>query len=279
MLLVSLMSGLAVASETEQPAETSNPLFPFCIETHDAKKRSIEQQVALAKELGFSGLGHLWLENVPERLKALDEAGLKLYWIHTTVNVNPDKRPFDPKLMEVLPLLKDRGVLLSINAVGAKPSDESVDPRAVEIFRQIADEAAKHGVRVVLYHHRNDWTERFSDCVRVVKKIDRPNVGVMFNLCHWLLKGKEEELEALLKSGKPYLHCVAINGADRPAEVQSGKGNFIQPLGDGTFDVGKMLKMLNAQDYKGPIGLMCWGIKGDARDHLTRSMAAWKKMQ
>ena len=110
----------AVASENEQPAETANPLFPFCIETHDAKKRSVEEQVALVKELGFSGLGHLWLKDVPERLKALDEAGLKLYWIHTTVNLNPDKPPFDPKLMEVLPLLKDRGVLLSINAVGRK---------------------------------------------------------------------------------------------------------------------------------------------------------------
>ena len=174
VLLVSLMptQPAAVASQVEETVKAGNPLFPFCMETHDAKKRSIQQQVALAKELGFKGLGHLGLKNVPERLKALDEAGLKLYWIHTTVNVNPDKRPFDPELLEVLPLLKDRGVLLSVNAVGAKPSDETVDPRAVEIFRQIADKAATHGVRVVLYHHRNAWTERFADRVRLARKDD-----------------------------------------------------------------------------------------------------------
>ena len=165
----------------------------------------------LVKELGFDGLGHLWLDNVPERLKTLDEAGLKLYWIHTTVNVNPKNPPFDPKLLQVLPVLKDRGVLLSINTVGYKPSDETADPRAVEIFREIADKAAASGVRVVLYHHRNDWTERFEDCVRVAKKVDRPNVGVMFNLCHWVLKGREENLRELLESAKPHLFCVAIN--------------------------------------------------------------------
>ena len=30
--------------------------------------------------------------------------------------------------------------------------------------------------------------------------------------------------------------------------------------------------------YAGPIGLQCYGLGGDARDHLARSMAAWRKM-
>ena len=30
--------------------------------------------------------------------------------------------------------------------------------------------------------------------------------------------------------------------------------------------------------YKGPIGLQCFGIGGDAREHLARSMTAWRKL-
>jgi sugar phosphate isomerase/epimerase len=163
--------------------------------------------------------------------------------------------------------------------VGRPPSDESFDPRAVEIFREIADAAAKYGVRVVLYHHLNNWTERFEDCVRVAKKVARPNLGAMFNLCHWSRKGREEDLPALLQTSMPHLFCVAINGSDRPAELQAGKGNMIQPLDSGSYNVLGLLRTLKGLGYEGPIGLMCWGLKGDARDHLARSMAAWRKMQ
>jgi hypothetical protein len=33
----------------------------------------------------------------------------------------------------------------------------------------------------------------------VAKKVDRPNVGAMFNLAHRSLQGREEELGPLLK--------------------------------------------------------------------------------
>ena len=33
--------------------------------------------------------------------------------------------------------------------------------------------------------------EKFGDAIRIARKIDRPNVGVMFNLCHYL-KAKGE---------------------------------------------------------------------------------------
>jgi len=37
------------------------------------------------------------------------------------------------------------------------------------------------------------------------------------------------------------------------------------------------LKMLGEAGYTGPIGLQGYGVGGDARDNLTRSMQAWKK--
>jgi hypothetical protein len=43
--------------------------------------------------------------------------------------------------------------------------------------------------------------------------------------------------------------------------------------------VGRLLKTLKQLGYRGPIGLQCYGIGGDAREHLARSMAAWRKLR
>ena len=33
--------------------------------------------------------------------------------------------------------------------------------------------------------------------------------------------------------------------------------------------------LLREIGYRGPIGLMCYGIQGDAREHLERSLKVW----
>ena len=74
----------------------------------------------------------------------------------------------------------------------------------------------------------------------------------------------------------PHLFAVSIHGADNAAEIHDGTGNWIQPLGEGSFDVAALLNTLRELEYRGPIGLQCYGIRGDAREHLMRSMAAWR---
>ena len=66
---------------------SAQPFFPFCIDWHDAKKRNFTEQAAMLKELGYDGVGHIWLDKVEERIKTLDEVGLKLYQITMVVNI------------------------------------------------------------------------------------------------------------------------------------------------------------------------------------------------
>ncbi len=273
-----LHSGALPGAETASEGQFSSPFFALCMDTHDSKKRTLVEQAGLLKELGYAGAGHLWLDNLQERLSTLDEAGLKLFQVYLRVNVDPAKQPYDPRLKEALPLLKGRDTMLALLITGRPPSDPAGDARAVEIVREIADVARASGVRVALYPHAGDWLERVEDAVRVVKKADRPNVGAMFNLCHWLRVDDEKNLKPLLKSAAPYLFAVSINGADKAADVQAGRGQMIRPLGSGSFDVHALLKTLKDLGYKGPIGLQCWGIPGDARHHLAQSMAAWRKL-
>jgi sugar phosphate isomerase/epimerase len=281
VVVVCLVAEQSLFAEDAAPAasdERSPAFFAFCMDTHDSQKRNLEEQAALLDELGFDGAGHLWLDDLDQRIETLDAHGLKLFQVYFRVNIAPDAAPaYDPRLEESLPLLKDRDVMLALLISGGAPSDSAGDARAVELVQEIADLAAEAGVRVALYPHSGDWLERVEDAVRVVQKANRPNAGLMFNLCHWLKVDDEENLKPLLTSALPHLFAVGIHGADSATEIHAGSGNWIQPLDSGSFDVAALLDTLVDLGYRGPIGLQCYGIPGDAREHLTKSMAAWRQ--
>lgn len=256
----------------------SLPFFPFCIDWHDAKKRNFKEQAEMLKELGYAGVGHIWLDQVAERIKTLDEAGLTLFQITMNVDVSPGKTPYEAKFKEVLSLVKGRHLQFALLLNGMKPSDPSVDPHAVAILREMSDLAQDAGAQLLLYPHQGSWVERIEDSIRVADQVNRPNVGVMFNLCHWLRVDKQRDYARLLQQAMPRLWAVSINGADDHDE-KPGWDRYIQPLDKGSFDVGKFLKTLQDLGYRGPIGLQCYGIGGDTREHLARSLAAWKKLR
>lgn len=266
------MAGMAHARE---PAR---PFYAFCMDTHDAKKRTIQQQAELLKELGYDGCGHLWLDNVPERLKTLDAAGLKLFQLYAEIKIVNGKPVPDLKIKEVLPLLKGRGAQLALLIPGARADEHSLDEPVAEVIREIAAMAEPVGVEVVLYPHTAQFIETVQDALRLADKVDRPNVGVMFNLCHWLNVSKDRNYRAVLEQAMPRLLGVSINGADEHYDKPDWTTRYIQPLGDGTFNVGEVLTTLDALGYKRPIGLQCWGLGGDAREHLTRSITAWREL-
>jgi len=269
-----LLMLLTVAGAAEQ---RTYPFYAYCMDVADAKERTYQQQAELLKELGYDGCGHLWLDGIAERLKTLDAAGLKLFLLYIKVDIAPEsEQPFEPRLKDVLPLLKGRETLLAVMLEGGKPSDQSLDPHAVKVVRELAAAAASQDVRVALYPHTDTWLECVEDAIRIAKKVDRPNVGMTFNLCHWLRTSKDRNYQPLLVQAAPLMFGVSINGADNFDE-EPGFSRYIQPLDRGSFDVGRFLKTLRQCGYKGPVGLQCYGIPGDARDHLARSIVAWHK--
>jgi sugar phosphate isomerase/epimerase len=193
------------------------------------------------------------------------------------VRIDPDGQKYDPQLKQAVKLLNGRDTIIwpFIQSKEHKPSSPKGDHRAVEIIREIADMADESGLKVSLYPHTGFWLERVEDAVRLAKKTGRKNVGVTFNLCHWLKVDEEESMESRLKLAMPYLSVVTINGADSGGENWK---QLIQTLDRGSFDIEKFLKMLKALGYTGPIGLQAYGIGGDAHENLKRSMDAWRKL-
>ena len=88
---------------------------------------------------------------------------------------------------------------------------------------------------MALYPHTGFSVQSVEDAVRLAEKVHCKNLGVTFNLCHWLMvDGKD--LAASLKTAQPYLFCVTINGADA---VGTSWKELIQPLDRGTYDVSQ----------------------------------------
>jgi len=273
---VLLAAGTAGAAGTNG---TAYPFFPFCIDWHDANHRTFEEQAPMLKELGYDGVGHLWLDRVDERIQSLDAQGLKLFQISIKVNIAPGQEPYDRRFTNVLALVMGRGVQFCVLMDGMKPSDPAGDARGVEILRQMSDEARAAGADLLLYPHAAMWLETIGDAMRVAGQVDRTNVNVMFNLCHWLRADKQRDYKQLLQQAMPRLHAVSICGADITKKEPAWTADYILTLDAGTFDVGAFLKTLKEVGYRGPIGLQCYGIGGDERVTLTRSMNGWQKLK
>ena len=240
---------------------------------------SSDEQAKMLAELGYHGIGYTGTRRIPEMLRALDSHGLKLVSIYTEANLDSAKPPFDPGLKTAIEQLRGRETFIWLPVMGGTPSSHALDDRAVQIIRAIADMADKSGVRVVLYPHTGFYVERTEDAVRLTKKLGRKNVGATFNLCHFLKVDKEKNLEQRLKEAMPYLMAVSINGADSgDTQRMKWRGQLIQTLDRGSFDVAQVLRVLRHSRYQGPIGLQCYDVQGDPRENFARSMSAWQKL-
>lgn len=272
-VILALVFGCIEAGANELP----NPFFAMDTGTQDATHKTPEEQVALVKEIGFAGVGPIYhnAAELQQWLVALDQNRMKMFALYLPLRLD-DVPASLASVKEAAAALRGRDTLLWLYVTGKPGSlldthDEAV---AVQALREISGYGKDAGLRVALYPHTGFSVQSVEDAVRLAEKVHRKNLGVTFNLCHWLMvDGKD--LAASLKTARPYLFCVTINGAD--AGGKSWK-ELIQPLDRGTYDVSQVLRLLRKMKYTGPIGLQHYGIGGDARENLEHSMEGWKRL-
>lgn len=243
------------------------PLFVFDTGL-DHGGLSLQEQVELAKKTGYAGVFYTGTKHIPELLEAHRQRGLKMLGIYTGVDASGAKPGFEPGLPEAIEQLRGTGALIALPVNGQGPD---ADERAVTVIREVCDMAAKSGLKVALYPHFGSHMPRIEDALRIRDKANRSNLGIVFNLCHWLRSGDEANLAIRLRQAMPFLMMVSINGADHEGDWD----RLIQPLDQGAFDVRRFLRTLAESGYRGPIGLQCYAIKGDQEENLKRSMKAW----
>jgi hypothetical protein len=112
------------------------PFFALCMDTHDEKNRSIDEQNEMLHDIGFNGVANLWLDGLPERVASAKKTGLKIVQIYFQIDLAAEQS-FDGRLTEILPCVKDQGTQLALLIYGGKPSDTTLDDKAVGVIQEI----------------------------------------------------------------------------------------------------------------------------------------------
>jgi sugar phosphate isomerase/epimerase len=264
------------------------PFFVFNNGVKDEQYDTPEKQVQLLKSLGYDGMEKKGIDGFAETLEALDKHGLQLYTMYLNINLDDEEQPYDRRLREVFRMLEERPTIpwFYITSKQYMPSSEGNDAIAVPILQEIADMADEHGIKVMIYPHVDFWVDNVEDAVRVAKKVNRRNLGITFNLCHFLADQGTEANETfipMVEKAMPYLFAISLNGADEPTgEIMQSSNlwqHLIQPLGEGTYNSYQYLNAFIERGFEGPVGLQCFNIKEEKPIHLKKSITTWKSFQ
>lgn len=224
---------------------------------------SLENEAKTLKQLGYDGISQVKAggSKLAERIAAYDNAGLKVLSIY----LNVDDVPIAAEKVEPF---KNRGAMIELTI-------RKMTPKTVEAVRQTAEMSAKMKIRVALYPHHGNAVATMPQAMDLIARVDHPNLGVMFNLCHFLKGEKAEDLEQVLETAGSRLFAVSTSGANLGGR---GWGDLIKPLDQGNFPQERLFRALKKLGFKGPVGLQCYGVRGDKRTNLNSSMVAWRKM-
>ena len=240
--------------------------------------KTLDAQAALIKKIGFDGMsGHID-DNYFQRRKSLDQTGVEMPEIYWGMDLTSEGEiVFKKELKRIIKDSKDRGLMVALflNSEEYKSNRLEGNKLFTAGIQDLADFAAPYNVKIAIYPHAGFYCEKSVHSVELAKMADRDNVGAIFNTCHLLKVEGEEGWEEKALEVLPYLYMVSINGADSGNTKEMGWERLIQPLGEGTFDTWKLVKLLKDNGYEGKFGLQCYGIKQDCEVALTKSMNTW----
>jgi len=283
VVLLGVCCLLVVSSQAEQKCRAvkgglKNPFGAMntCV---DKPKHPIRQdQADMLEKLGFDGYGDSGAnaKDLKKTIEELEKRGMKLFNTYVGVDIDPGKKV--PNFRPALKVLKGSGAMLwvNVNSRKYKPSDPAGDAHAVEILRGVADMAHEYGVKIALYPHFRSWVESVEDAIRLTKKVNRRNLGVTINLCHWIRIDDEENMRPLMKKAMPYLFMVSICGADSGCKGKDWDV-LLQRLDKGTFSVYNFVKTLDELGYTGPILVQGYKVKSTTYEILKASIDTWRK--
>ncbi len=239
--------------------------------------KNFEDQAILAKKIGYQAMSGSGEQNYFEFRKALDRVGLAMPEIYIELNIDQGIASKDSLLKKIIRDSKGRDLLITLPIVSKQYKNNSVagDVKLFEMLTPLADYAASYQVNLAIYPHYSLYCESIQHAVKIAIMAARPNIGIVFNLCHFLKVEGETQIEEALTQAMPHLMMVSICGADTGDTKNMDWNRLIQPLGAGSFDTYRFVKLLKDKGYQGRIGLQCYNIKADAATALSQSLNTW----
>ncbi len=278
LLLLSLI--FLFCTSCKQKAQLDNCFYCFNngVRTLPNAPIGYKAQAVLLKELGYDGLAGYSEDDYFEFRKALDEVDLYMPEIYVPVTIDSGVPVYNPLLLKAIRDSKDRKLLVTLHLHSNKYMNDKElgDSVFVSYLSELADSAALYNVKMAVYPHINFYCETIDHALKLAEMINRPNMGVVFNLCHFLKMEGAENIKEKLVESIPHLFMVSICGADSGDTKNMNWDQLIQPLGEGSFDTYSIVKILKDNSYSNLFGLQCYNIKQDCKTALTTSINTWK---
>jgi sugar phosphate isomerase/epimerase len=249
----------------------------------DSTYNTFDKQVELVKNAGFDGIEINQVDNFDGMKAALDKHQFQGAYFYVRVKLNEPY--FDKRLEDCIKQLKGTKTIIAPFIISEpkqyKPSTHDADTIVVRLLRQIGGWAKEAGLQVAIYPHYGFYVERTDHALALIKQVKRKNVGLTFNLCHWLATTKAAEradLKPHLKTLKRHLKMITVCGAnDVVSQQKTIWDDYILPLGKGSFDTYGLIKyVMKDLKYKKPIGVQCYNIKTDKPALVQSTMAVWR---
>ncbi len=227
-------------------------LVAWCIVPFDDRDRTPEERTAMLARLGIKRYAYDYrAKHIPTfdaEIEACKRHGIELtaWWFPTTLNAEAKR---------TLAIFEKHGVTPQLWITGSGAPTKTPEEQAARVkaeasrIRPIAEAAGRIGCKVALYNH-GGWFGEPENQIEIIKELKLPNVGIVYNQHHG--HGHVDRFTELLKTMKPYLLALNLNGMVRDGDKQ---GKKIVPLGEGELDV-RLLKIIRDSGYDGPIGIL-----------------------
>jgi len=170
------------------------------------------------------------------------------------LDIRADATSLLSMIAPLLPLLGQQQAALHLTLGSSGHHDAPSSPRALplsaSLITKIAKAAAAHRVGIGLSPTIANWLERIEDAVRLAMRVNRKDVGVVFNAGDWhAVDGDLSLLDQRMKLAMPKLMAVTW-----PAVARTNNGPW-QPvtLKGQPLDVQPLSRLLVAGGYQGPI--------------------------
>ncbi|MBT8292921.1 MAG: TIM barrel protein [Eudoraea sp.] len=238
--------------------------YPWCIVAYDSLKRSPAERIQMIKELGFNKYAYDWrdshLNDTYTELKLATESNIEVISVWVWLNAKRDSlyrlSASNEQIFATVEQMKLKTtfwVSFSENFFKDLNQEQSIK-KAVEMVDYIATKAGKIGCQVALYNH-SGWFGNPYNQLKIVNALPIHQLRLVYNFHH--AHNSIDEFPKIVKTIKPYLSAVNLNGMQR-------NGEKILTIGEGNYEK-EMINILRKSGFDGP-----WGILGHVEDADVR---------
>lgn len=226
----------------------------------------IPARIALLKKVGYAGMALSW--NSADREAHLRELRKHQLGVPGLFLACPPGTSIEGPL-EFLKGCRS-WIWMSLEQPGPTGSIEAGS--IAEYLARCAQQSSAAGLSGIGLHPRpGTWLAGSESAQRLADRLNRPDVGWVFDLESWRSEDPAPDLRPLIERGLSRMKGVVIHGSDTASSVL--------PLGEGSYDPSPLLQTLADLNYSGPFMHPAAGVETRIPERLEASFRVWEGLK